>query len=175
MARVVLTLMCGLSFSGKSTVARELAGRLDAELISLDAINLERGLDGGQGIPVDEWAKTNRIAHGRATTLLRAGRHVVIDDTGSPRFIRDEWRAAASRAGTAFALVWVQIDPELQRERVRANRSDLSRHDVVDAVLAEHTAGFENPIDEDPIIIDARHTTSEQDLNDIVTKLRTKS
>lgn len=171
---VVLTLMCGLSFSGKSTLARQLAGGLDAELISLDAINTERGLDGGQGIPVDEWAKTNRIAHERATTQLRAGRDVVIDDTGSPRFIREEWRATASRAGAAFALVWVQIDAELQRERVQANRSGLSRHDVVDTVLAEHAAGFEDPVGEDPIVIDARDTTSEQHLAGILTTIRAK-
>lgn len=175
MACVGLTLMCGLSFSGKSTVARQIAGRLDAELISLDGINAERGLDGGQGIPVEEWVKTNRIAHERAATQLRAGRDVVIDDTGSPRFIRDEWRATASRAGAVFALVWVQIDPELQRERVLANRTDLSRHDVVDAVLVEHITGFEDPVDEDPIVIDAHDTTSEQHLDDLVTKLSAKS
>jgi predicted kinase len=155
---MALVLMCGLSFSGKSTVAAGLAGALDAELLSLDRINEERDLHGGQGIPVEEWATTNRIAHDRAGGLLAAGRDVVVDDTGSPRFIRDEWRATASSAGAPFVLVWVQVGPELQRRRVLANRAEPVRPDVTDAVLEEHAASFEAPIDEDPLVIDAAST-----------------
>lgn len=91
--------------------------------------------------------------------LLAAGRHVVVDDTGSPRFIRDEWRATASAAGVPFVLVWVQISPELQRERVLANRLGQVRPDVTDAVLQEHGASFEPPVSEDPWVIDATSTS----------------
>lgn len=118
-----LTLMCGLSFSGKSTFATLLAEELNAELVSLDAINAERGLFGGQGIPVAEWARTNDLAMDRAAEKLRVGRDVVVDDTGSPRFIRDNWRKVAAEADAAFSLVWVQIDRARQRQRVVANRS----------------------------------------------------
>lgn len=115
--------MCGLSFSGKSTLAALLAEELNAELVSLDAINAERGLFGGQGIPVAEWARTNDLAMDRAAEKLRVGRDVVVDDTGSPRFIRDNWRKVAAEADAAFSLVWVQIDRARQRQRVVANRS----------------------------------------------------
>lgn len=155
---MALVLMCGLSFSGKSTLAAGLSAAMDAELLSLDRINEERGLHGGQGIPVEEWAATNRIAHERASGLLAAGRHVVVDDTGSPRFIRDEWRETASAAKTPFVLVWVQVSPELQRQRVLANRADHARPDVTDAVLAEHIATFQAPEDEDPLVVDAAST-----------------
>lgn len=169
---MALALMCGLSFSGKSTFATRLARELDGHLISLDLINAERGLDGGQGIPVDEWAKTNRIAHDRAETLLCDGQDVVVDDTGSPRFIRDRWRAAAERAGAPFALVWIQIDPDLQRERVLANRSLQTRNDVVDAVLVSHGATFEPPTDESPIIVNARETKDAQPIRDVRDAIR---
>lgn len=154
-----MVLTCGLSFSGKSTLAAGLSNALAAELLSLDQINEERGLRGGQGIPLEEWAATNRIAHERARALLADGRHVVVDDTGSPRFIRDEWRATAAAAGTPFVLVWVQVNPELQSQRVLANRADPGRSDVTDAVLAEHGASFEDPVDEDPLIVDAAFTS----------------
>lgn len=155
---MALTLMCGLSFSGKSTLAVRLAQELPAQLMSLDLINAERGLDGGQGIPSEEWARTNRIAHERARAFLADGHHVVVDDTGSPRFVRDAWRATAEAAGVPFALIWVQITPDLQRERVRANRESPGRLDVTDAVLHEHAASFEPPTDEDAIVVDARST-----------------
>jgi predicted kinase len=72
----------------------------------------------------------------------------VVDDTGSPRFIRDEWRRTADATGSVFALVWVQITPQLQLQRVRANRDEQIRRDVTDAVLEEHAASFEAPVDE---------------------------
>ncbi|MFZ7087015.1 AAA family ATPase [Curtobacterium sp. RRHDQ10] len=153
---MVLVLMCGLSFTGKSTVAGALASDLPAHLTSLDCINEERGLDGGQGIPVEEWAETNRLAHERVRLLLERGDDVVVDDTGSPRFIRDQWRSTAAAAGASFALVWVRIDTTLQRERVRANRSGPSRSDVTDDVLDEQAATFEPPVDEDAIVVDGR-------------------
>jgi predicted kinase len=169
---MALTLMCGLSFSGKSTLTGHLAADLDAELISLDAINLERGLDGGQGIPLEEWAASNQIAHDRVRRLLSEHREVVVDDTGSPRFIRDRWRDIAKNSGTPFVLVWVQIDKELQRQRLHDNRSEQSRHDIVDDVLAAHLAEFEAPIDEDPVTIDAGDTRDAARVGEVVAAIR---
>lgn len=169
---MALTLMCGLSFAGKSTLAARLAEGLGAQLISLDLINAERGLDGGQGIPLDEWARSDRIAHERVEALLVDGQSVVIDDTGSPRFIRDGWRTAAIAAGAAFALVWVRIDPALQRERVRASREAQDRDDVTDAVHREHADSFESPTDEDPIVIDARDTRDPARIVEVIDSIR---
>ncbi|BDZ50766.1 hypothetical protein GCM10025867_30070 [Frondihabitans sucicola] len=155
---MALTLMCGLSFAGKSTFATLLARELGAQVVSLDAINAERGLDGGQGIPLDEWATSDRVAHERVDALLRQGKHVVIDDTGSPRFIRDQWRSAANTVGVPFALVWVRIDRRLQQDRVARTRARNDRPDVTDAVLAEHAASFDSPEREEPFVVDAFDT-----------------
>ncbi len=43
----MIVLLCGRSFSGKSTVAEVLLRQLPATAVSLDAINAERGLHGG--------------------------------------------------------------------------------------------------------------------------------
>jgi hypothetical protein len=56
-----VVLLCGRSFSGKSTVARKLQAALDGTVVSFDEINSERGLHGGQGIPIAEWARTNEM------------------------------------------------------------------------------------------------------------------
>lgn len=172
--RSVLVVMCGLSFSGKSTLASRLAHEMAAQLLSLDAINEERGLDGGQGIPLDQWAETNRIAHERVAGLIRAGRDVIVDDTGSPRFIRDQWREVAVGEGATFALVWVQITPELQRERVHANRSARERRDVVDAVLDDHSAHFDSPYDEDPIVVHPSDTNDDGSISKVSGAIRAR-
>jgi predicted kinase len=171
---MALVLMCGLSFSGKSTLAARLSDALDGALLGLDRINEERGLDGGQGIPPEEWATTNAIAHERANESLASGRDVIVDDTGSPRFVRDAWRATAAAAGAPFVLIWVRITPELQRRRVLANRTEPARPDVTDAVLAEHAASFEPPETEEPVIIDGARTADASTVAAVVDAIRSR-
>jgi predicted kinase len=79
-----LVLLCGASFSGKSSRGQVLADGLGAQIVSLDAINGERGLWGGQGIPVSEWALTNAEAHQRVDKLLNRGEWVIVDDQLAP-------------------------------------------------------------------------------------------
>jgi len=166
------TLMCALSFAGKRTFGMLLAAELDGQVISLDIIDTERGLDGRQGIPLQEWAASDRIAHERVEALLQHAGQVVADDTGSPRFIRDHWRATAKTSGVPFAIVWVQVTLDFQRKRVAANRSHQERLDVSDAVLAEHIASFEPPTSENPFVVDALNTHSRSRAVDIADSIR---
>lgn len=142
---VRLVLMCGTSFSGKSTVARVLAPRLDAVIVSLDEINERRGLWGGDGIPVEEWIRTHDIASAEVRELLDVGTSAVVDDTSSPRFLRDNWRSLAVDVGAVFTLIYVDVDYDTIRRRRAANRSEPSRRDVADGVLDRHFAEFEPP------------------------------
>ncbi|GAB3386861.1 hypothetical protein GCM10027568_05810 [Humibacter soli] len=119
--------------------------------------------------------KTKAIGHERAADSLDSGHSVVVDDTGSPRFLRDELRELAAEHDASCAVVWVRISPELQRERVLANRADGSRHDVIDEVLDDHVASFEEPIHEDPIVIDANDTRNPLELAHVVTAIRTRT
>jgi predicted kinase len=140
-----LVLLCGTSFSGKSTVARTLAPRLSASIVSLDEINERRGLWGGDGIPIEEWMRTHELASDEVRGLLASGASVVVDDTSSPRFLRDGWRSLAADAGAVFTLIYVDVDHATIRRRRATNRLDPRRRDVTDAVLDQHLADFEPP------------------------------
>ena len=93
--------MCGFSFSGKSTLARKIIERLRCAYISLDDINAERGLWGGDGIPVEEWERTHALARERLATWMAAGKDALVDDVNNLRWLRDRWRVAASRRASA--------------------------------------------------------------------------
>ena len=160
---VRLVLLCGKSFSGKSTVARVLAPRLEARIVSLDEINERRGLWGGDGIAVEEWVRTNELASAEVRELLSAGSSVVVDDTSSPRFLRDGWRSLAAGAGAGFTLLYVDVDDATVRRRRTANRLDPQRRDVGVDVLEEHLAGFEPPGDDE----DAVRVRSADDLDQV--------
>ncbi|MFI5733646.1 AAA family ATPase [Kribbella sp. NPDC051587] len=140
-----LVLLCGTSFSGKSTVARTLAPRLGATVVSLDEINARRGLWGGDGIPVEEWIRTHGEATAETRELLSTGTSVIVDDTSSPRFLRDAWRSLATEVEAEFTLLYVDIDHAVIHERRKANHATRQRQDVSDEVLAQHLADFDPP------------------------------
>jgi predicted kinase len=147
-----LVLLCGRSFSGKSVLARALAEVLPGTVISLDAINDERDLHGGQGIPLEEWVRTHELARERATAALARADTVIVDDTSSPRFLRDAWRSLAAVDDARFVLVFIDAAEETLRVRWAANRARSRRQDVTDAVMREHLSGFEPPDeDEEPV------------------------
>ncbi|MFC7624669.1 AAA family ATPase [Microlunatus sp. GCM10028923] len=148
-----IVLLCGRTFSGKSTVAQQLAEGLPGMIISLDAINAERGLWGGDGIPIEEWSRTMELAHDRVGEAVGHGATVIIDDTSSPAFLRDRWRERAAALAVPLVLVYLKIDEAILRERLHRNRAEPSRGDVSDAVLTEHLASFEPPTEAEAALV----------------------
>lgn len=138
-----LWILCGVSFSGKSTLARRLAREHTAEVVSLDAINEERGVGyGGDGLPAEVWRATLESALERIDRLLAEGRDVVVDDTGCYRWIRDRFREAAARRGSAVTLLF--LDTPLE-EIARRRSTATDRRGIADAVFEEHLRTFERP------------------------------
>lgn len=147
-----LIAMCGLAFSGKSTIARRIAETLDLELISYDAINAERGFDGGKTIADAEWERTSMMAAARARATLATGRGVVIDDTFSHRFLRDRFRAFATACNAPFDLVFVDTPLDVIEARIAENAQTLRRGHISPEVFAHHRDRFQFPTaDEAPV------------------------
>jgi predicted kinase len=89
----VLYILCGLLFSGKSTLARVMAAATGCMLVELDAIDSERGL-GLAGAPItsQQWDETYREAYHRIALALIAGQSVLFDATNYTRAQRDDLR-----------------------------------------------------------------------------------
>lgn len=144
--------MCGVAFSGKSTLARQIAETLSLELISLDAINHERGLHGGEGLSVSQWEATSAIAMERLRRYLDAGRSVVIDDTFSHRFLRDRCKAVAHQYEAMFTLVFVDTPLEVIRSRRLRNDQVITRDSIRDDVFDAHYASFQFPAEDEAAV-----------------------
>lgn len=113
-------------------------------VVSLDAINAERR-NGGQGIPTSEWARTNELAREQVLTRLGDDETVIVEDTSSPRFLRDGWRMLCSSVSAPMVLVFVDTPDEVTRLRLLDNRTAGLPRDVTDEVMARHEEGFEPP------------------------------
>jgi predicted kinase len=146
---------CGLSFSGKTTLARAVARHVGALYIGLDDINEERGLRGGEGIPADEWETTSAIAIERAGALLDSGRDVVLDDTLCFHWLRARYAAVAERHAARFVLIYVATPlPEILHAMAENDRQ-MQRHPIHPDVFEMHARSFEHPTaDELPVIYD---------------------
>lgn len=152
-----LIALCGLAFSGKSTVARRIAAELGAELISYDMINATRGFDGGTAIADSEWEKTSLMAVDRAQAALAAGRSVVVDDTFSHRFLRARFAAVAAAAGVPFELLFVDTPLAVIEARIAENARTGRRAHIAADVFAHHRDRFQFPgADESPVRLVAK-------------------
>ncbi|MFK8052409.1 MAG: AAA family ATPase [Woeseiaceae bacterium] len=143
---------CGLAFSGKTTLAKRLAAILDIPRVSLDDINSERGLRGGEGMTDAQWEETSAIAVKRLSQILAVGQSVVLDDTLSHRFLRDRYRDVATNVRAGFVLLFVDTTLEEIDERMQKNHDQPVRHHVNSDVFAAHSDRFERPtIDEQAV------------------------
>jgi predicted kinase len=147
--------MCGLSFSGKTTLARAIARAVRADYISLDDINEERGLCSGEGVPADEWERTSVIAVERTGRLLQAGRDVVLDDTLCYQWLRARYAAVAGLYAAQFVLIHVSTPlPEIYNAMLR-NDAVHQRNPIRAEVFEMHARSFELPTaDERPLVYD---------------------
>lgn len=120
----VLVIMSGLPATGKTTIARALAGRLGAVHLRIDTIEQAMVSSGAVEHPVGSGGYA--IGYAVATDLLRQG-HVVIADSVNPlQVTRDAWRAAASSAGAVSVDVEIVCsDPAEHRGRVTGRTSDI--------------------------------------------------
>jgi predicted kinase len=150
--------MCGLSFSGKTTTALNLAKSHQAVLISLDEIKKERGLGfGGDGlIPPNEWRKTHEMGLHRLEAHMDSETDIIVDDTNCFRFLRDSYREVASKRGYKTLVVLMNVPlEEIERRRLR-NAEGPTRNGISGEVFRHLLDHFEWPaVDDETIVVES--------------------
>lgn len=140
-----LFVLCGLPFSGKSTIARVLVERFGVIALDVDALARERGYRPEKGIEPERWGRLFAEAHQLVRERLGQRRSVVFDAVNVDRAGRDRLREIAHERGARFQPICVAADPLTIAER-RAN-NDQTRHrpPVREEDLATLERGFEVP------------------------------
>ena len=146
----ILLLMCGVAFSGKTTLSRRV------ELVQRDAlVAAARGLGhiGPEDIPLEEWERSSHDAARQIDSLLQHGQDVVLDDTNCYRFLRDRYRAVALRHAAPCLLVHLPLTLEQGLARIAGNRIERSRPDFPEPLYRFHFAQMEAPEADEPHLI----------------------
>ena len=119
----------GLSGTGKTAIARELARKLGAVYLRIDSIEQAIRDSGILDKPIEDAGY--RVAYALAEENLRAGRTVISDCVNPLQITRDAWVAVADRAGANVVEVEVICsDSKQHRQRVEDRVSDIAGHKV---------------------------------------------
>jgi predicted kinase len=151
--RPALVLMGGVPGSGKSSLARELAGAANFTVVRSDLVRKELagvapearpGRDFATDIYSPEWTeRTYAACRQRAEALLWEGRRVIVDATFREEERRRNFIDAARRLAVPVHWFECHADGETIRQRLAARRNDASDADW--AVYEQSVATWEAP------------------------------
>ena len=126
----------GLSGSGKTTVARNLAPLLQpapgAILLRSDVIRKElAGVPPDQTLPPSAYSPESssevyRVMRQRAVEVLGAGHSVILDAMHAKPEERDAAEAVAEETSCTFQGLWLDLDAQTMKARVSARQGDAS-------------------------------------------------
>lgn len=121
----MLIIFGGLSGTGKTVIARELARQIGAVYLRIASIEQAVRDSAAFTPPVDDTGY--RVAHSIAEDNLRLGRTVVADSVNPLALTRDAWLEVARRAGVTAAEVEIKCsDVNEHRRRVETREGDIS-------------------------------------------------
>jgi predicted kinase len=163
-----LYIMCGLGFSGKSTLAKKISEYKNAALVSQNAIYFEKEKELDPTLSSDEeWKLIWNIAIERIVKNLKEGRSVVYDSTNTRREHRDRFRKIASENGARTIVIFLKTPDEVLLARQMKNKETKERHDVKQEYLDQARAEMEIPQSDENVFV----FTPETDLVEWLQKL----
>lgn len=141
-----LYLFTGISFAGKSVLARRLAEYLGVPRVDPDDVSHRLGLGlSGEFLSDAQWAHVHALAEQEACGRLRAGVSVVYDTTAFTRQQRDALRALAAACGATTHLIFIDTPRAVAHQRWLANEQTCERPRVHSDDFAMVADLFEPP------------------------------
>jgi len=163
-----LVIICGLSFSGKSTLGKALAKRFEYAEVDVDETKFRlhgsrvKDTDLGQAQWDNIYSETDR----EIARYLKAGRNVVDASRNFRRVERDRSRAIALYLRADVVTIYVNTPESIARKRWLANRERPSRRDISDRDFEKIVAVMEPPTPDEGFVT----FNYEDDVSDWISK-----
>ncbi|HEX3724090.1 MAG TPA: AAA family ATPase [Nitrolancea sp.] len=149
MGKPTLYILTGISFAGKSVLARELSAFLDIPRLDPDEVSNEYGWGrDGEFLSDEQWALVHGETERRASWLLIAGQSVVYDTTAFTYEQRTALRQLAIDSGADACVIFVNTPRAIAYERWGLNEVCSTRSRVHPSDFAMVADLFEPPVDE---------------------------
>jgi predicted kinase len=146
-----LIVICGLSFSGKSTLARAITGKFAFEEIDVDDVGATLYGPNFQdkGIKDLDFDRIYDKADALIEARLKSGATVVDASRNFRRAERERARALADRSNARFVTIFVDIPVGIARQRRRRNKISQARRDITDDEFEEIVQVMQPPTEEE--------------------------
>lgn len=135
----ICVVMQGTSGAGKTTLAKHIAGVIDAEIFSTDEFHVEN--DGVYRFKADKLAFFHKKNQERAIAAMQAGKNVIIDNTNIKKFEAKPYIEAALQVGATVKFVRatgnfknVHGVPDDKVQMMKEKMEDLSIEGCLNAV-----------------------------------------
>lgn len=163
----MLIIFSGLPGTGKTTLANQLARRINAMYLRIDT--LEHALvQTGLVSDINTLGPAGyQIGHVLAADNLRLGMDVIADSVNPLKITRDGWRQVALDSGQNYLEIEIICsDQEAHRRRVETRKSDLEGFTLPDwqAVI---TRNYE-PWDREHLLLDTACLSPHEAVNSII-------
>lgn len=157
-----LFILSGEAFSGKSTLAKEIATYYEAKIIGRDEVYFAtEKILALENTPEDDddflWKSLWPLILQGTKNQLLLGNSVVIDDNCLYLKQRDELRSVAKDMGIKVILVYLDIPSEILKKRKEENKLHKNRHDVPSSWMEEDSKFFERPTESEKPIVHTAH------------------
>lgn len=162
-----LYIMCGLAFSGKSTLARKIAEHTGNKLIAFDKLWIEKEKERPVPKGSEGWRYIRDVAQEEILTSLRSGVSVIYDDNNPRREHRKELRKVAKEVGVEAFVIYLDTPMNVIRARERANKTSQERHGVEPENFEKVLSDLEIPTADENVIV----FRPEMDMNEFIKHL----
>lgn len=123
-------IMCGIAFSGKSTLAKEIASSINSEIIAFDKLWVEKEKTRSISKDAKGWRFIRNEGQKQVDKALKAGRSVVYDDNNVKFEHREELRKVAEKNNAQAFVIYLNTPLEIVLQREKENRATQKRHEV---------------------------------------------
>lgn len=143
-----LIILCGIPFSGKTTLANKMTKILNCARIDLDEVKFKLF---GKDITDDEidqagWDKIYQQMYKEIEEGLRQGKTVVHDTGNFTVYERGLISDIAKKVNIPFITIFIDTPIKVAKKRLELNRKTKERFDVADKAFQESVDEMEPPI-----------------------------
>lgn len=147
-------LLTGISFSGKSTLARALSAAQNISVVDPDGVAHKQGIGLNREVVSDaQWTLIHQEAERRAAQRLTAGSSLVYDTTSFTRRQRQELRNLAAQCHAEAVLIFVSISRAEAWQRWNQNNRIQERFAVPEDDFGMVADNFEVPGSDEPHLV----------------------
>ncbi len=141
----ILYILCGLPYSGKTTLANELVRRFGFKTASVDDIMDEKEID-SDTMSQEDWNFVYSETYDRLKKTLGQGFSVVFDMGHLKLSERETSRQIAEKYHVPHKLIYINISPEEIRRRRTQNEITKERGQLSDKAMQNALSQFQEPI-----------------------------